>query len=186
MKRVEFEQAIAAYMEELARQDTLRSTGSTGKLMDVIVRDYILARGIARLREVRCRKGGAGSVDVTRRRLGTFEIKTGSGAVAYGNGLTKADMIAENICPNADYVVWAPFSKFINRGNFEDMFWVFTREDFIDCLEAIGKKGLQSSLHITKGGCQINIQTITPRMEDRLWDILDNIQTLRDWKEGLE
>ena len=184
MKRSEFEQALSLYLVELARQDALRSTGSMGKLMDVLVRDFILKQGICRLSDVRCRKGG--SVDVGRRGVGRFEVKTGSGAVAYGFGLTKDDLRAEVVCADADFIVWAPFPRFLTRENFTSMFWVFTREDFIDCLEAIGKKGLQSSLHITKGGGQVNIQTITPRMEDRLWDILEDVQTLEEWKESLE
>lgn len=184
MKRTEFEQALANYLEALKAQTEKRSTGSTGKYMDVLVRDFILKRGICRLTDVRCRKGGA--VDAGRKGIGRFEIKTGSGAVAYGYGLTKEDLCADMVCADADFVVWAPFPRFLNRNNFTSMFWVFTREDFIATLEAIGKKGLQSSLHITKNGAQVNIQTITPRMEDRLWDILDNTPTLEDWKEGLE
>lgn len=184
MKRSEFEAALALYAEELNRQDTLRSTGSTGKYMDVLVRDYILKQGICRLRDVRCRKGGA--VDVGRRGVGKFEVKTGSGAVAYGFGLTKADLRPEVVCPDADFVVWAPFPRYLSRDNFTTMFWVFSREDFIACLEAIGKKGLQSSLHITKGGGQVNIQTISAAMEERLWEVLENTDTLEDWKEGLE
>ena len=184
MKRTEFENALYLYTLELARQDTLRSTGSTGKLMDVLVRDFILKQGICRLHDVRCRKGGA--VDVGRRNVGRFEVKTGSGAVAYGFGLTKDDLTADKVCADADFVVWAPFPKFLNRENFTEMFWVFTREDFVETLEAIGKNGLKSSLHITKNGGQVNIQTISAKMEDKLWEILENVQTLQEWKDSLD
>lgn len=184
MKRSDFESALRQYEAELARQDAKRSTGSMGKYMDVLVRDFILKQGICRLNDVRCRKGGA--VDVGRRGLGKFEVKTGSGAVAYGYGFTKEDLTAEVILPDADFVVWAPFPQFLNRQNFPTMFWVFTREAFIDALEAIGKKGLQSSLKISKGGAQVNIQTITPRMEDRLWEVLEATDTLESFMEELE
>lgn len=184
MKRSDFETALALYMEELARQDAKGSTGSIGKMLDVLVRDFILKQGICRLKDVRCRRGGA--IDATRRDFGKFETKTGSGAVCYGFGLTKDDLVAENICAGVDFVVWAPFTTYINRGNFTTMCWVFTREDFIDTLEAIGKNGLKSSTHITKHGGQINIQTISPKMEDKLWDILEDLQTLQEWKDSLD
>lgn len=184
MKRAEFEAALARYEEELRRQDAKRSTGSTGKLYDVLVRDYILKQGICRLSDVRCRKGG--KVDAGRRGIGNFEVKTGSGPVCYGHGFTTADLVAENVCAGADYVVWAPFPRFLSRNNFPGMFWVFTREDFLATLEAIGKKGIRSSIHVTYHGAQINIQTISTAMEERLWEELENFQTLEEWKESLE
>ena len=179
MKRSDYYKALEAYKAELARQDSKLSTGSTGKLLDVLVRDYILVKGIQSVADVKCRK--LGKVDVLRKSIGKVEIKSGSGAVAYGEGLTKDDCIAENVLPGVDLVAWAPFTAFITEENFPSMTWVFTREQFIDTLEAIGKHGLDSSLKISKQGRQINIQTITPRMEDRLWDILDSIPTLEEY-----
>lgn len=179
MKRVEFLEKLANYELELERQDSLHSTGSTGKLMDVIVRDYILVRGITRANDVRCRR--LGSHDVSRKNIGVIEIKTGSGAVAYGEGFTADDCTAENVLPGVALVCWAPFSKFLNKSNFQSMMWVFTREQFIECLTAIGKNGLRSSLKVSKGGAQLNIQTITPRMEDRLWEVLENMPTLEEY-----
>ncbi len=179
MKRIEYLEKLASYEQELARQDSKHSTGSTGKLMDVVVRDYILVRGITRANDVRCRK--LGSNDVSRKGIGAIEIKTGSGAVAYGEGFTADDCTAENVLPGVALVCWAPFSKFLSKDNFQSMMWVFTREEFIEALESIGKKGLKSSLKVSKGGAQLNIQTITPRMEDRLWEILEHMPTLEEY-----
>ena len=64
------------------------------------------------------------------------------------------------------------------------MTWVFTRDEFINTLETIGKNGLQSSLKVSKQGGQINIQTITPKMEDRLWEILENMPTVEEFFKG--
>ena len=179
MKRQEYLKALARYEEELARQDAKRSTGSTGKLADVILRDYILVHGIEREAAVRCRR--LGKADVTRKACGKVEIKTGSGAVAYGSCLTKEDIVEENILPGVSLVCWAPFTAFLTKDNMVSMTWVFTREEFIETLEAIGKNGLQSAVKVSKGGAQLNIQTITPRMEDRLWDVLENQPTVEEY-----
>lgn len=186
MKRSDYYKALEAYKMVLAKQDIAKegksrgSTGSTGKLLDVLVRDYILVKGIQSVSDVKCRK--LGKVDVLRKSIGKVEIKSGSGAVAYGENLTKDDCIEENVLPGVDLVTWTPFTgDYIDEGNFFYMTWVFTREQFIDTLKAIGKHGLASSLKVSKQGRQINIQTITPRMEDRLWDILENIPTLEEY-----
>lgn len=178
MTREEFNCRLSAYEQELARQDAKASTGSMGKLADVILRDYILKRGINRASDIRCRV--VEKVDVTRRDLGRIEIKTGSGAVAYGCGLTSDDILEENILPSVDYVAWAPFTKLLTKDNLPSMTWLFTRGEFIAALEAIGKNGLQSSVKVSKHGAQLNIQTITPRMEDRLWAILANMPTVEE------
>lgn len=178
MKRTEYLKALEAYRAELARQDALRSTGSIGKLAEVLLRDLLLKKGISSLQDVKARK--AGKADVRTRRLGNVEIKTGSGAVAYGQGFTSEDLVEENVLPQADLVLWAPFSRFLTEDNLTSMTWVFTREEFIETLEAIGKNGLRSSLKVSKQGGQINIQTITPRMEDRLWDVLETMPTVED------
>ena len=176
MKREEYLNKLAAYREELARQDIKGSTGSIGKLADEVIRRTILAKGMNADCKVGCRK--AGTNDVVRTGFGRIEIKTGSGAVAYGYGLTKEDITEENILPNCDYVAWAPFTAFLTIENMASMTWLFTRDEFIETLEAIGKNGLQSSVKVSKQGGQLNIQTITPRMEDRLWDILEGMETV--------
>lgn len=75
------------YLEELARQDALRSTGSWGKQFEVESR---IAYSIARntpfcINDAKCRP--AGLRDMTIRLNGAnyaVEIKTGGGAVGYG------------------------------------------------------------------------------------------------------
>lgn len=179
MKREEYLKALELYKAELSRQDEKRSTGSIGKLCDVIIRDYILVHGIEKVEDVRCRRLGCS--DVIRRKYGKIEIKTGCGAVAYGSNLTKADCIAENVLPGVALICWAPFSAYLTERNAADMMFVLTREQFIEVLEHIGKNGLQSSLKISKQGAQINIQTITVKMEERLWDALDGVPTVREF-----
>lgn len=178
MKKAEYLEKLAIYEAELRRQDAKGSTGSVGKLADEVLRRAILAEGQNADCRVGCRK--LGQVDVRRKGYGVIEIKTGSGAVAYGCGLTKEDITEENILPDCDYVCWAPFTAFLTKENMASMTWVFTRAQFIETLEAIGKKGLQSSVKVSKGGAQLNIQTITPRMEDRLWDILEGLTTVAE------
>lgn len=182
MKRNEFLEKLEQYKEELARQDEKRSTGSKGKLAEVLLRNYILKKGIKNASDVRARK--AEKIDVVRKAYGRIEIKTGSGAVAYGYGFTKEDCIAENVCADADMICWTPFNGFWTEETLYSMTWVFTRDEFISTLETIGKNGLQSSLKISKQGGQINIQTITPKMEDRLWEILENMPTVEEFFKG--
>lgn len=179
MKRTEFLTALEQYKNELARQDEKKSTGSRGKLAEVLLRDYILKKGIKTVSDIRARK--AEKVDVMRKAYGKIEIKTGSGAVAYGVNFTTEDLTEENVCADADLICWTPFNSFWTEETLYSMTWVFTREQFIDTLETIGKNGLRSSLKVSKQGAQINIQTITPRMEDRLWDILDNMPTVEQF-----
>ena len=45
MKRETYEKALEMYKEELARQDAKNSTGSKGKLAEVLLRNYILKKG---------------------------------------------------------------------------------------------------------------------------------------------
>lgn len=178
MKRTEYLAKLANYEEVLAAQTAKGSTGSTGKLADEVIRRVILAKGMNADCKVGCRK--AGTNDVIRTGFGRIEIKTGSGAVAYGEAFTKEDIIEENILPDCDYVAWAPFSKFLTKENMASMTWLFTRAEFIETLEAIGKNGLQSSVKVSKGGAQLNIQTITIKMEERLWDILETMETIEE------
>ena len=192
MTHEEYKKTLDQYRQELANQDRKHSTGSIGKISEVMFRNDIMAAGIARKNDVRAR--GSKRCDARKGNTIRIEIKTGCGSVAYANDgevFTAEDMTEEVILPKCQYVVWAPFINQIvdvNHLTFERLSanaWVFTREEFINTLATIGKNGLKSSLHITKNGHQINIQTITPRMEDRLWTILEQTQTYEEWKKGL-
>lgn len=192
MTHEEYTKALNQYRKELNRQDDKRSTGSVGKISEVMFRNDIMTAGISAKSDVRAR--GCRRCDARKGNTIRIEIKTGCGSVAYANDgeiFTTEDLTEEVILPKCAYVVWAPFVNQIfdvNHLTFEALSknaWVFTREEFINTLSAIGKNGLKSSLHITKNGHQINIQTITPKMEERLWNILDNTQTYETWRKGL-
>ena len=183
MKQEKLEKLLADYETELARQDARNSTGSIGKYAEVLIRNDIMKNGIKNAEDVRCRS--AARADTRMGNSTIVEIKTGSGAVGYGYNLT-VDQFVNNpdlIAAGAKLIVWVPFPKALQltRTSYNRRAaWVFTRQQFIDTLTAIGKNGLRSSLKVSKGGAQVNIQTITPRMEDRLWDILDTLPTMAD------
>lgn len=192
MKREEYEVALQEYRKELTNQDSKRSTGSVGKISEVMLRNDIMVNGISSKDDIRAR--GSKRNDARKGNSIVIEIKTGCGSVAYTNDgdiFTTEDMVEEKVLPKCHYVVWAPFInqitdvKHLTLAILQRNAWVFTREEFISTLIRIGKNGLKSSLHITKNGRQINIQTITPKMEDRLWDILETIPTYNEWKKGL-
>lgn len=144
---------------------------------------------------LRCR--AANRWDIRMGRDVIVEVKTGSGAVAYSEDfdrlITPEDRVPENILPGVKLVIWAPFQiavtveDILSINTVEDLLtvfdkllknsWLFTRDEFISTLTAIGKNGLNSSLKISKGGRQINIQTISHGLEARLWDILDTMPT---------
>ena len=132
-----------------------------------------------------------GDLGLRSGKFGGIEIKSGSGAVAYAetdgmnnyiNPFTKEDCVAENVLPKAKLIIWYPWGNMaLNSGTPFKYGWVFTREQFIDTLTAIGKNGLASSLKISKNGGQINIQTITAKLEDRLYDYLENIPSVEEY-----
>lgn len=163
-----------------------KSTGVVGKFFDGV-------RAVLNVRpdqyaSLKCHC--ANKADMRLRYL-TYEVKVGSGAVNYAEDrlpFTTEDFCEENIVPHAREVLWCPLPPVVPQEivNLPDPqavqamlelllknAWVLTREDFVDCLETIGKNGLASSLHVTKNGGQLNIQTITPKMEARLWDYLE-------------
>lgn len=178
MTRKEYEAKLAAYAANLAKQDSKGSTGSFGKLADELYRRALLEKGINADCKVGCRKWDAD--DALTKRFGRVEIKTGCGAVAYGEGFTTNDLTADNVVSNADTIVWIPFPKVVTASTMWEMAWIFTREQFIATLEHIGRNGLRSSLKVSKGGAQLNIQTISPKMESKLWEMLESLPTVAD------
>lgn len=168
-----------------------RSTGVIGKFAEGL-RIILNERPTDTLR---CR--AANRADIRLGRNLPIEVKTGSGSVGYGEDMplglfTKADMIAENILPGSREVIWMPFPvmtplEIVTLPDAEAVqlmletllknAWCFTRQEFIDLLETMGKNGLASALHITKHGYQLNIQTISPKMEERFWAMMDGKPT---------
>ena len=178
MKKFVIEQEILAYRSAVLANDS--DLGRFGKVLEVETRDFILARGIRSIQDVKARK--LGKVDVKARGV-KVEIKSGSGSVCYadldgfGNPIkpfTKEDLREENDLSDTGLIVWYPFPKVaVNSPRKFEMGFVFEREQFIDMLKAIGKNGLKSSLKVSKHGAQINIQTISPAVEQRMWDYLE-------------
>lgn len=163
--------------------------GKAGKVLEVITRDRIYKKGISSIADVKARS--INRIDVRSGKFGGIEIKSGSGAVAYAetdgmnnyiNPFTKEDCVAENVLPKAKLIIWYPWGNMaVNSGSPFKYGFVFTREQFIDCLATIGKNGLRSSLKISKNGGQLNIQTIAAKLEDRLYDYLENIPSVEEY-----
>lgn len=195
MKRNEILEAIHAYEEN--RNACIRDKGRYGKMLEVRTRDALLKKGIQSARDVKARRLGK---DDTRIQLEggeclKIEIKTGAGPVDYreGDGMggyfnpfTKADFIPENIFPKAGLIIWYPWGEIAyNHPDPFRMGWVFTRDEFLSMLETIGKKGLVSSLRVTKNGGQLNLQILTAGMENRLYNVLDGLRTVRELLDEL-
>ena len=120
--------------------------------------------------------------------LGDYDVKVNSGAVCYGNGLTKADCIADNVFSNFDSIVFYPdlhVSRDVSPLIIFRMGFVFSRGQFIAMLEYAGKKGLQSMLKISKNGGQINLQNINPVPFGKMLDFIEqnNIPSVYEWGE---
>lgn len=144
---------------------------------------------------IRCR--AANRVDIRIGRNRYIEVKTGSGAVAYAEEtavgyFTNEDLSDRYLLKGCNEIIWMPFppvapADIFNLTDAEaavkllELFlknsWVFSRDEFIDMLSTIGKNGLKSSLKVSKNGRQLNIQTITPRMEGRFWDYVEGRPT---------
>lgn len=144
---------------------------------------------------LKCRAANRWDIRIGRNVI--VEVKTGSGAVAYSEdfdrAITPEDRIPENILPGAKLIIWAPFQiavtveDILSIQTVDDLLrvfdkllknsWLFTREQFVETLTTIGKNGLQSSLKVSKGGKQLNIQTISHGLEARLLDILNDMPT---------
>lgn len=189
MKRAEILEAIRAYEEN--RDNCKNDKGRYGKILEVRTRDALLKKGIRSARDVKARRLDK---DDTRIQLDgerlAIEIKSGSGAVDYreGDGMggyfdpfTKEDFTPENVFPKAGLIIWYPWGEMaFNHADPFKMGWVFTRDEFLSMMETIGKKGFKSCLRVTKNGGQLNLQILTVGMENRLYDVLDGLRTVRE------
>lgn len=192
MKYSEKVKAEQAFFARLDDESARRSTGSVGKMLDYLCRNYVMAHGVQKAEDVRCRHQD--KVDATvyvHGKRSTFEVKSACGAVIYGKGLTKADILADNIYPKISYIIYTAEVNYLTRGNFARMMLVFTRDEFVQMLEETGKKGLQSSLKVGKKGGQIEIQPwATKACSARLnkfydWVDAHGIRTLEEFVEGM-
>lgn len=167
------DEVLKLYNVELMRQDARLSTGSVGKLFEVLIRDRLMKRGINDVYDVRAR--GSRQMDcivyIDGKRV-NMEVKNAAGAVAYapsGCVYEKDDIDDSIVLPSADFVVFAVDAAESIRINPDGVpylcnlnaVYVFKRDQFVGMLEATGKHGIRSSLHITKHGKQVDIQPWT-------------------------
>lgn len=173
----------AEYKTIVATMRAHGDKGTVGKLLDVLVRDYVLADGIKNTADVRCRK--AGQIDWSIRVNGKMfhgETKTNSGEVVKGFDLTEADATIETVMEGADFIAYSPEANFANEGNFEKLMLVFTHEQFFEMLTAV-RKGGKPFVKAAKGGTRLNIQTWTACPLGRFYDFAEqnDIPTLEDF-----
>lgn len=185
------ERFVKERIPALQKEAEKGSTGVVGKFMEAVR----LVLNVRPTDVLKCR--AANRTDIRIGRNVNIEVKTGSGAVVYSEDfdrlLVPEDRIPENILPTAKLVIWYVFPQAVTVQDIlaiqtvDDFMtamiralqnsWLFTREQFVGTLVAIGKHGLESSLKVSKNGYQINIQTISHGIEARLWDILDTLPT---------
>ena len=194
MKKEEIKKAIKEYTDN--RMQCATDKGRFGKVLEVMTRDALMKQGIRYAEDVKARRLDQNdSAIYINGHLVRIESKSGAGAVNYriGDGMggyfnpfTKADFTPENVFPNADLIVWYPWAEMAYRhADPFKMGWVFTREEFLSMMEYIGKKGFKSCLRVTKNGGQLNLQMLTVGMENRLYDVLDGLKTVRELLEEL-
>ena len=206
MKKSEKQVAEANFSAELARQDVTNhrkgirkgSTASHAKNADYSVRDYLMAKGVGSTDDVRCRPGDEHDWELYIRRTHHIigETKVGTGALRYGKTAAELDFNPDNIYPDCHYIAYCVDSQALKAHpeRLPSLFLVFTREQFIECLTACGRKGLESSLRIhksTSGTWQLEIVAWrTPQTAARLgkyedWVTANGIPTLEEFRRVL-
>lgn len=194
MTKVEKIQAVRALHARLQAEKVLGSTGTFGKLCDFAVRDFVMAGGVRKAEDVRCRRSG--KTDWSIRIAGKLvkgETKTNMGEWK----VPCARISAEDIFPGMDYVVYTAEVDNITEDNLPDMMFVFTRAQFIELLTVTGRKGLESSLRYNAKHGTVGIQAwsvynkktqkwVSARL-NKYYDYLEanEIPTLRDWVEAV-
>lgn len=190
-QRRALEQFFTSRLPMLRRELEKGSTGVVGKFMEGL-RTILNEKPTD---AIRCR--AANRPDIRIGRNLPIEVKSGCGSLAYAEDtelgyFTKEDLTDRYVIRGSREIVWMPFpittpQEIVNLPDAEAVqallelilknSWCFTRDEFIQLLENMGKNGLASSLHITKHGGQINIQTISPKMESKFWDMVEGRPT---------
>ena len=155
MKNSEKVNRVRELNARLRDEQAKGSTGAVGKLMDFCVRDYLMAHGVDRADDVRCRS--AVKSDWTIRiggKLYRGETKTNMGEWK----VPFARINADDIFPTCAYVVYTAEVEGLDMENFMDNMFVFTREQFIELLTETGRKGLESSLRYNQSRGTVGIQ----------------------------
>ena len=146
---------------------------------------------------MRCRAANRTDIRIGRNVL--IEVKTGSGAVAYAEDTLLGYFTPEDlgnpdlVLKGCNHVLWMPFPPMVTETilNLNDEqatqallelvlknSWLFTRDEFLNLLNYMGKNGLRSMLKLSKQpkqqkiGYQINIQSIGPVPESKFWDAI--------------
>lgn len=185
-------QAVRDFHARLQAEKALGSTGVVGKMCDFAVRDFVMARGVRRADDVRCR--AAGKTDWSIRINGKLyhgETKTAAG----GWKVKEPGIRAEDIYPNADFIAYTAEVDNLTEDNLPDMVFLLTRDQFIEMLTVTGRKGLESSLKYNAKRGTVEIQQwsvfnkktqkwVSARL-NKYYDYLEanEIPTLRDWVE---
>lgn len=207
MKKSEKAIAEKSFALELARQDVTNrrkgihpgSTASHAKGFggDYGVRDYLMAKGVGRVSDVRCRPSQAHDWEVYKDgKLIVGETKVNTGAVRYAKTAEELDYDPDAIYPDVDFIAYCAEGDKLKAHpeQKETLYFVFTREQFIQVLTDCGRKGLQSSLRIhqqTTGTWQLEIvawktkQTAARLGKYEDWVKANNIPTLKEFRKWL-
>lgn len=206
MKKSEKLNAERSFAAELARQDVtnnkkgirLGSTASHAKGADYKVRDYLMVKGVGSTDDVRCRPGSKHDWELTIRRTlhVVGETKVGTGALRYAKTAEELSFDPDYIYPDVDYIAYCVDSRKLKAHpeRMNQLFRVFTRDEFLQVLVDCGRKGLESSLRIhqsTSGTWQLEIvawsnsQTAARLGKYESWIKAHDIPTLEEFRTEL-
>lgn len=205
MKKAEKIVAENNFRMELCRQDTTNrrkgfmpgSTASHAKMSDYTVRDYLMAKGVGTVEDVRCREGSKHDWElIVNGKKIVGETKVGTGALRYAKTEEELDFDLSKIYPDVHYFAYCVESKKLKAHpeQMETLFRVFTREQFLECLIACGRNGIKGSLRIhkqTTGTWQLEIVAwATKQTACRLgkyedWVEANSIPTLKEFRKAL-
>ena len=187
MKNAKMNKYMLNYKNALAMQDEKNSTGSAGKMLDVLVRDYLMKKGIENGADVKCRKSEKHDFTlIINKKVYNGETKSGGGAILYGDKATVENVQTYNFYKDVQLIAYTLSGKILTEQNFMKITVLFTRQQFIDMLEYTGKNGIVSSVTIKttcKGVKQAQIQTWSAARENKFFDFIEknNIPTLEQF-----
>lgn len=191
MKNAKMNQFMTNYKNVLAMQDEKHSTGSAGKMLDVLIRDYLMKQGIKNGADVKCRKSAKHDFTlVINKKVYNGETKSGGGALLYGEQATIENVESYNFYNDVQLIAYTLTGKILTEQNFMKITLLFTREQFINMLEYTGKNGIKSSVTIKttcKGVKQAQIQTWSTARENKFFDFieLNNIPTVEQFAQSI-
>lgn len=191
MKNAKMNQFMTNYKNVLAMQDEKHSTGSAGKMLDVLIRDYLMKQGIKNGADVKCRKSEKHDFTlIINKKVYNGETKSGGGAILYGDKATVENVQTYNFYKDVQLIAYTLSGKILTEQNFMKITVLFTREQFIEMLEYTGKNGINSSVTIKttcKGVKQAQIQTWSAARENKFFDFieLNNIPTVEQFAQSI-